>query len=100
MFVHGKLSFFCIVGSNEGILPRKTPLDRDLRGSILRFLPMNLDERRPGKEKSGERAEFTGVNEHLEPLFDTAWPSAGRLMAKNYRVPKILSPASPRPGTI
>ncbi|MDH4873888.1 hypothetical protein E8E91_24015 [Pseudomonas sp. BN515] len=34
-------------------------------------------ERRPGKAKVGEEAELTTVNEHSEPSFNDAWPSAG-----------------------
>ena len=31
--------------------------------------------RRPGKAKTAEEAEFTGVNEHSEAVFNAAWPS-------------------------
>ncbi|PZP22425.1 MAG: hypothetical protein DI599_15620 [Pseudomonas kuykendallii] len=35
-------------------------------------------ELRPGKANAGERAEFTPVNEHLEPAFNAAWPTRSR----------------------
>ncbi|TFH86607.1 hypothetical protein EQG41_11700 [Billgrantia azerbaijanica] len=35
-----------------------------------------VSERWPDKAKIGESAEFTEVNEQLEPIFNAVWPSA------------------------
>ncbi|AWY41649.1 hypothetical protein DKY63_17835 [Pseudomonas putida] len=34
-------------------------------------------ERRPGKAKTGEKAELALANEHFEAVFNAAWSSAG-----------------------
>jgi hypothetical protein len=42
----------------------------------------NVSERRQDKAKIGEKAEFTGVNEYFEPIFNTVLPSAGSFRTK------------------
>ena len=41
-----------------------------------------VGERRQDKAKIGEKAEFTGVNEHFEPMFNAVLPSAGSFRTK------------------
>ncbi|SDS01844.1 hypothetical protein SAMN05216585_0967 [Pseudomonas chlororaphis] len=38
------------------------------RGSVRK-----VGERRSGKAKTGEEAEFRSLNEHSEPVFNAAW---------------------------
>ncbi|EPJ43921.1 MAG: hypothetical protein OFPII_38550 [Osedax symbiont Rs1] len=39
---------------------------------------------RQGKAKTGEIAEFTGVNEHIEPIFNAVSPSAIVMQRSHY----------------
>jgi hypothetical protein len=48
------------------VIKVKTPLEGVAKGS----------ERREGKEKTDEKAEFTGVNEHFESVFNAELLSA------------------------